>query len=157
MNTLARQTLLTASILALGLSAANAAIPAGTQLPLAAADKHVFKAGETKRVRFVVTAPDDKNDTQSLRARLAGCLIEGDTAYNPRNGRLYVKKPVLTCAPDTKMGAAFLGGDIAGQLSDSGLEGIKLECPSPKECTVGNLKKGSEASFTVTETMGGGE
>lgn len=157
MNTLARNTLLAASLFATAVGVVQAAIPAGTQLPLTATDKHVFKAGDAKKVRFVVTAPDDKNDTQSLRARLAGCQIEGDTAYNPRNGRLYVKKPVLTCPPDTKMGAAFLGGYIAGQLSDSGLEGIKLECNSPKECTVGNLKKGSEASFTVTETMGGGE
>lgn len=153
----ATNSLLVATLLTWGIGVAHAAIPAGTQLPLTATDKHVFKAGDTKRVKFVVTAPDDKNDTQSLRARLAGCQIEGDTAYNPRNGRLYVKKPVLTCPPETKMGAAFLGGDIAGQLSDSGLEGIKLECKSPKECTVGNLNKGSEASFTVTETMGGGE
>ncbi len=135
--------------------AAHATVPAGTQLPLKAADRQVFKVGDLKKVRFVVAA-SDSTDTESITSRLAGCSIEGDSAYNPRTARLYVKNPVLTCSPETKMGAAFLGGNIMGQLSDSGLEGIRLDCPTPKECTIGSLKKDAEAAFTVTETMGGG-
>lgn len=135
--------------------AAQATVPAGTQLPLKAADKQVFKMGDLKKVKFLVAASDSA-DPESTTSRLAGCTIEGDSAYNPRTGRLYVKNPVLTCSPETKMGAAFLGGSIMGQLSDSGLEGIRLDCPSPKECTMGSLKKNAEAAFTVTETMGGG-
>lgn len=137
--------------------AAHAVVPAGTQLPLKAVDKQVFKVGDLKKVKFLVAAPSDPADTASITSRLAGCTIEGDAAYNPRTGRLYVKNPILTCSPDTKMGEAFLGGNIMGQLSDSGLEGIRLDCPSPKECTIGSLKKDTEAAFTVTETMGGGD
>lgn len=134
---------------------AHAVVPAGTQLPLKAADKQVFKMGEFKKVKFLVDG-SESTDPESLVSRLAGCTIEGDSAYNARTGRLYVKNPVLTCSPETKMGAAFLGGNIMGQLSDSGLEGIRLDCTAPKECTIGSLKKDAEASFTVTETMGGG-
>ncbi|MGE5453116.1 MAG: hypothetical protein ACM3VZ_14885 [Acidobacteriota bacterium] len=146
-------------VIAMGMAlstAALATVPAGTQLPLKAADKQVFKVGDLKRVKFLVAASDE-TDKESLISRLAGCTIEGDAAYNPRSARLYVKNPVLTCSPETKMGAAFLGGSIMGQLSDSGLEGIRLDCPTPKECTMGSLKKDAEAAFTVTETMGGGE
>lgn len=144
-----------AMLLALSLPmCATAAVPAGTQLSLTAVDKQVFKAGELKRVKFKVAPPTDPKDTESIGSRLAGCTVEGDAAYNPRSGRLYIKKPVLTCEPDTKMGEAFLGGDIMGQLSDAGLDGIKLTCSSAKECTIGSLTAGSEASFTVTETMG---
>lgn len=136
--------------------AAHATVPAGTQLPLKAVDKLVFKAGEFKKVTFKVAPPNDPMDTESISSRLAGCTIEGNGAYNPRTGRLYVKNPVLTCDPETKMGSAFLGGTIMGQLSDSGLDGIRLECPKANECTIGSLKKDAEASFTVTETLGGG-
>ncbi len=136
---------------------AHAVVQAGAQLPLKSIDGQVFKSGDQKRVKFRVATPEDPADADTPIGRLAGCTIEGDSAYNPRTGRLYVKRPVLTCAPDTKVGAAFLGGSINGQLSEAGLEGIPLECPKPKECTVGALKKNSEAAFTVTETMGGGD
>lgn len=147
-------------VAALGASlaiASHAAVPAGTQLPLKAVEKQLFKTGTaSQKARFRVT-PDDPADTQSIAGRLAGCTIEGDAALNPRSGRLYVKNPVLTCSPETKMGAAFLGGNITGQLNEGGLEGMPLDCPKPKECAIGSMKKDAEAAFTVTETMGGGE
>lgn len=135
---------------------AHATVPAGTQLPLKSMDRLTIKGGDLKKVKFRVPAPETGADPESLVSRLAGCTIEGDAVFNPRSGRLYVKRPVLTCTPDTKVGEVFLGGDISGQLSDSGLEGIPLECSSPKQCTIGSLKKDAEAAFTVTETLGGG-
>ena len=136
---------------------AHATVPAGTQLPLKATDRLTIKGGELKKVKFRVPEPESGADPQALLSRLAGCTVEGDAVLNPRNGRLYVKRPVLTCSPETKVGTVFMGGDISGQLSDSGLEGIPLECASPKQCTIGSLKKDAEAAFTVTETLGGSE
>lgn len=137
--------------------ASHAAVPAGTQLPLKAVDKQLFKTGAaSQKARFRIT-PDDPADTQSIAGRLAGCTIEGDAALNPRSGRIYVKNPVLSCSPETKMGAAFLGGNIVGQLTEGGLDGMPIDCPKPKECAIGSVKKDADVSFTVTETMGGGE
>ncbi|HET8869676.1 MAG TPA: hypothetical protein VFM48_04470 [Aquabacterium sp.] len=136
---------------------AHATVPAGAQLPLKAVEREFFKGGEAKRVKFVVADPEDVNDTSAI-AKLAGCTIEGDAAFNPKTARLYVKRPTLTCPPDAKIGSNLLpGSDITGQLSDSGVDGIRLECTNPKECTVGRLKKGAEASFTVTESLGGAD
>lgn len=136
---------------------AHATVPAGTQLPLKALDREYFKIGESKKVKFLVAAPDDPNDT-SVVAKLAGCTVEGDAAYNPKTARLYIKHPTLNCPSEAAAGSSLPPEiDLTGQLSDSGVDGIRLDCGKDKECTVGHLKKDADAAFTLTDGFGGAD